>query len=302
MNKELVDYIKQQTEINVPKNKITNILLKQGWHQSEIDDAFLASGAGIDNSEVSAGGGFEDGRFDDPDQDKNGFGSSQKMLFAVAGVLAVLAIIAGIAVFSPLGDKKEETAPSGAGTTTTDLGAGDAAVNQPAGGEEAEVDTAVLTSIEELETSIQPPFGWVAREGTIRSRPLAAFFKAVSEKDSYGKTIFNENISVTLDNFASAGVSDEAAYIAKSKTTLQEKIENYKMLTESKVSLGDGSEATMINSSFTQNGLDLKNMQMFAVKNDNVYIITGVALASNWDKEKDMIGMAIMSFKFPSGQ
>lgn len=301
MNKELVDYIKQQIEINVPKNKITSILLKQGWHQSEIDDAFLAAGAGINSPEGSGAGGFEDGGFDDPDQDKNGVGSSRKMIFTVAVALAVLAIIAGIVVFSPFGDKKEETAPSGAGTTT-DAGAGDTAANQPAAGEETEVGAEVLTLIKELKTSIQPPSGWVAREGTIRSRPLAAFFKAVPEKDSSGKTIFNENISVTLDNFGSAGVGDGAAYIAKSKTTLQAKIENYKMLTERKVNLGDGSEATLINSSFTQNGLDLKNMQMFAVKNDNVYIVTGVALASNWDKEKDMIGMAIMSFKFPSGQ
>ncbi|HNU96517.1 MAG TPA: hypothetical protein PKH95_03845, partial [Candidatus Magasanikbacteria bacterium] len=40
MNKELVDYIKQQSSGGVSKNKVTEVLLEQGWHQTEIDEAF----------------------------------------------------------------------------------------------------------------------------------------------------------------------------------------------------------------------------------------------------------------------
>jgi hypothetical protein len=39
---------------------------------------------------------------------------------------------------------------------------------------------------------------------------------------------------------------------------------------------------------------------LLAVKGDYVYVVTGVVLASNWNIEKDMIGAAVMSFKFPA--
>jgi hypothetical protein len=61
MNKELVDYIKQQLSLSVSKNKIADILLEQGWHQAEIDEAFLDAEGGA----IRDGGGVSGQNFND---------------------------------------------------------------------------------------------------------------------------------------------------------------------------------------------------------------------------------------------
>lgn len=302
MNKELVDYIKQQMNINVSKNKITDILLKQGWHQSEIDEAFLAADGGGKMAQENDGGDYGGGQSDDFGREEGGSRPARKIIFIAVSALAVLAIIAGIMIFPNLGSDKQNSDNNATTAVDAILPDANATTSQAAAGEQQKIDDATLTAIKEFKSLIQPPAGWVAREGTIRTRPLVAFFKPVPEKDNAGKAVFNENISITRDNLAAVGVTDAAGYIAKSKTTLQSNIQGYKMLSERKAKLSDGTEATLINSSFAQNGLELKNTQMFVFKNSDVYIITGVALASNWDSEKDMIGMALLSFKFPSGQ
>jgi len=74
---------------------------------------------------------------------------------------------------------------------------------------------------------------------------------------------------------------------------------DYKLITEKKVKLSDGSEATLIGSSSTRDGNAIRSMQLFAFKNGVAYIVTGMTLASNWEAEKDMLGAAVLSFKFP---
>lgn len=307
MNKELVDYVKQQMNINVSRNKTTDVLLKQGWHQSEIDEAFLVAEGKAVGTQDAPRDAFEDSQADDFGESEKSFGSglTRKAIFIIAAVLALAAVIAGIFIFSS-GSKKnnsgketaaiESVADTAAVANNTDAGAAVAENKQ------TQVNDAVLAAIKELRASIQAPAGWTAREGTIRSRPLVAFFKPELEKDGSGKEVFNENISVTRESIAAVNVADAAGYIAKSKTALQSSVATYKIVSERKAKLADGTDVTLINGTFTQNGIDLKNTQMFAFSGDNVYVVTGVALALNWDKEKDMIGTAIMSFKMPNAQ
>jgi hypothetical protein len=299
MNKELVDYVKQQLAAKTPKNKIADVLLKQGWHQSEVDEAFLEVGAG----------GIEEASFDASQLDESGEGTGDglnRKSVIIAGIgLAVLALVIGIIIFPSLGGKKDNSGGvqtvlppvdnSAKATTTVD-----SAIKTEQKQTSVQTDPAVLAEIDKLATTIAAPSGWVARKGTISSRPLAAYFKPTAEKDSSGKDAFNENISITRDSLKSVGTADAAAYIAKSKTALQSKIADYKILSERKVNLSDGSQATLIGGSFGQNGMALKNMQLFAFSGDNVYVVTGAALAANWDSEKDMIGAAVLSFKFPN--
>lgn len=306
MNKELVDYIKQQMNINVPKKKITSILLGQGWHQSEIDEAFLDAGGSVAPSTESPSLGAR--QFDDAGQ---GNGYRKMVLFAALG-LAVLAIVVGVIIFPSLG-KNNNNSKDASPALPADQGANPPKAEvvdnvPPENGQKPvaeqnnpQVDPAVLAAIEKLAGSITPPSGWVKRLGTISSRPLAAFFKPAAEKDGSGKEVFNENISITRDSLKAVGTADAAAYIAKSKTALQAKIKDYKILSERQVSLSGGTAATLIGGSFTQSGLALKNMQLFVFDGDDVYVVTGVALAANWDGERDMIGAAVMSFKIPSG-
>ncbi|GEM_PF-690815 len=291
MNKELVDYIKQQLSLSVSKNKITEILLEQGWHQAEIDEAFLdAEGGAIRAAQEISGGGESN------DYSRNDSAGGKKLLlFAGLGALAML-IVAAMAVSlsgkSGDDDKKQAVLPV---QNAPEVSETPAVEQESPAVEENQVDPALLAEISKLEKTIVPPAGWTSRQGTVSYRPLAVFFKPEFEKDATGKNVFNENISVVRDGL----LNGQAEYIAKAKAALSGKMSDYKILSDRKVNLADGSPATLIGGSFTQNGLAMKNMQLYAFENNNVYIITGVTLAQNWDAEKDMIGAAVMSFKFP---
>jgi hypothetical protein len=286
MNKELVDYVSQQLGEGVSQKKIAEVLSEQGWQKEDVDAAFAQAGAGADQAEGEGGG--------------------RKVLFIGAGAVALLAV--ALLIFAAFGAKKpgaDQTAGDNAPANQTENSGAPVQENQVATETVAQaenVDPQVLAAIPVLEKTITPPSGWVSRQGTVSARPLAIFFKPVAEKDSSGKEIFNENISVTRDTLAQAGVNDIAAYLDKSKTALQknQKIVDYKIISEKKATLAGADQAVLISGSFTQNGMALKNMQLYAFKGGLVYIVTGFATVDNWDSEKDMIGQAIMSFKFPA--
>ena len=88
-------------------------------------------------------------------------------------------------------------------------------------------------------------------------------------------------------------------YVEKAKTAWQAKNVDYSLVSERKVNLSDGAGAVLLTGSLVQNDAEIKNMQLFVGKGDVMYIISGFVLAKNWDAEKDMIGAAVMSFKFP---
>jgi len=302
MNQELVDYIKQQRNISVSKNKIINVLLEQGWHQSEIDEAFAAADG---DGGMAKNNGSGEGKFADFEPTEGSGGGNRKMIiYAICGV-AVLAILAVAVIFVSIGGKKDTVdVPNNAvnnNAAATDNAADDSQ-KKAEDLAQAQVDAAMVSAINKLEASIQPPAGWTVREGMVRERPLAVFFKPTVEKNSSGKSVFNENISISQDVFKSVNVADAAGYIAKAKSTIESTVKGYKIVSEKKVKLSDGTEATLITGTYTQNELALKNTQLYAFKGDNVYVVTGIVLESNWAKEKDMIGTSILSFKFPAGE
>lgn len=293
MNKELVDYIKQQTEINVSKNEITDILLQQGWHQSEIDEAFAQAVADF-GSAGQSGLNVESPALNGQNQ---GNGNGKKALLFIVPVAAVLLLAAGAMMLlqKPQNPQNGQTTPPVAENNFVDEA--DVA-NEPVteeSGNENQAKPELLAEIAKLEQSITPPPGWASRQGIMSQRPLAVFFKPEWEKDAAGKNIFNENVNVVRDALSS-NLDD---YLDKAKAALKANVGDYKIISDRKVSLKDGTQATLIGGSFTQNDMAMKNMQLYAAKGSNIYIITGVTLASNWDAEKDVIGEAVMSFVFP---
>ena len=310
MNQELVDYIKQQMKVNVSKNKIVEVLLEQGWRQSEVDEAFSAAGGSAGAVKI---GGFGGNQFEDDDSEKNAAraGAHRKTIMYVAAGLVVLAIFAAIIILPSLGADKENPTSvvntpkpvthkdAGAKVTATAPAAANSQ-NAASDAMKAQISAGLMAAVKKLETSIQPPVGWVEREGTVRTRPLAVFFKPTVEKDSSGKDVYNENVSISEDIYKSVDVINPDGYLARAKKIIQSSVPSYKMATEKKVKLGDGTDATLVGSSFSQNGLALKSMQLYAFKGDNVYVITGIVAAANWDKEKDAVGAAVMSFKIPA--
>lgn len=289
MNKELVEYIQQQLSLSVSKNKIIDVLLEQGWHQAEIDEAFLdAEGAAIRGGQDLSGDAFLA-----PARD-GGVSGKKILLVAGLGALAMLIIVAAVLAITSGQDNSKK--PAVIAPVEPEVINNDAPVveGEPAAAQN-QIDPALLADISQLEQTITPPTGWTSRQGVMSYRPMAAFFKPEWEKDATGNNLFNENISVVRDNL----LSDEKDYVTKAKTALQTNMTDYKIISERKVNLSDGSSATLLGGSFIQNDLAMKNMQLYASKNGRIYIITGVTLAKNWDAEKDMIGAAVMSFRFP---
>ncbi len=300
MNQDLVDYIRQQLKTGVSKNKITDTLLGQGWQQTDLDEAFAAAAGAKRAPETPAG---KDNGFQEIEEDisRPKFGR-QAILLAIAGI-AALAVLAGVAMlFLPSEKKGGGDTAGGQPTDTPAENSGATTQNEtPADTDQIpaalDVDTAALAR--EMEGLIQPPSGWQEKTGEISLQAALYFMKPAAEKDASGKTIFNEFVNITRGSIKARGAADAAAYLEKRKAALQSKIASYKITSERKIKLAGGEEATLINASFTQNGLAMKNTQLFAFKGDFAYIVTAVVLASNWDKEKDMVGAAVTSFKLP---
>lgn len=306
MNQELVDYIKQQTNLNVSKNKITDILLGQGWQQAELDEAFAAVEGVSLSLRFPKSSPLPESAADNFDENPESSGSGRKMAVIVAAVLVVVAVAAGIVLLAG-GSNKNVVNNTGEGEKSNVSENTNAATNTenvnltPATstGAATEIKAELAVAAKDLAALIVPPSGWTGRQGIMRSRPLAAFFKPTPEKDESGKEIMNENISITREDYRSANASTTDDYIANSKVALKNSFSDYKITAERKVNLSDGTPATLLGGNFTQDKIALRNMQLFVFKGNDVYVVTAVVLASNWNQEKDMIGTSVMSFKLP---
>jgi flagellar basal body-associated protein FliL len=303
MNQELIDYIKQQMNLNVSKNKITDVLLGQGWQQAELDEAFSAAEGAPVSLRFSSG----DPAGSQIDDSENGeiSGSNRKTIIIAASVLVAVAMLAGIIILPLTGGKKDDPGKVADDPKSTEVDKPavtetDAQKEERLAAEKAAVDRAELASAaKELVGLITPPAGWTSRAGIMDSRPLAAFFKPTKEKDDTGKEILTESITITRESIKPIGVSNIDDYFAKSKDAIKSDIPDYKITAERKVNLGDSSQAILAGATFTDGGIALRNMQLVALKGDQVYVVTGVVLGSNWESEKDMLGAAVMSFKYP---
>jgi len=314
MNQELVDYIKQQISLSVSKNKITDVLLGQGWQQPELDEAFAAAeGAASAAAKVSYDSSEPAVEEGVASEGAPG-GINRKMILIGAITLVILLGGGGVLMLtssqgakeqSPVAEKKTEipvvTEPvEGGSSVTVD---GEAKTGNDVGfGQEPAIDnTSLIKAAAILKETVTPPAGWVLREGFKNNLLSVGYFKPEAEKDSAGKVIFEEYLLVTLDNLKTANVANVGDYITKSKTALETGIKDFKVTAEKDVTLADGSAGKLIGCSYTDEGNAARCMQLIASKGDEVYVITAFVLASNWEAEKDMLGAAVMSFKFPAG-
>ncbi len=299
MNQELVEYIKQQTSLNVSKNKITDVLLGQGWQQAELDEAFAAAeGASREANSISYEPA-DTGTMDDIGNEDEG-GSKKKMVMIIGITLVLVLAVVGILAFNS-GDNKSDTEMLSTETEATRLDE----ETQPAAPEEtvatlekpAVDNTVLITAAEKLSQTITPPAGWELRQGIVHDRPLVGYFKPAEERT--GNTAFTEYISITAESLSAAGIASEADYMTKSKNDLVKSMQDYKVTNEKPVTLSDGTAATLIGASSTKDGNAIRSIQLFTFKDGAAFVVTGVVSGSNWDAEKDMLGAAILSFKFP---
>jgi len=305
MNQELVDYIKQQLNINMSKNKITGVLLEQGWHQSEIDAAFsVAEGNGRIMDEPAEGDPANDYGHDPGSNDSGG--KRRTVLMAVSG-LVIVAAAAGVGIFwlmgnNPAEPKKGSSAPSGNsfGTAPNDIVPVELTAEEKAKADQAreQVNTKMVEVIKQLEKSIEPPAGWELHVGNIQAYPLAVYVKPSAGGDKTSQK-FKENISIVRAFYKATDITDEASFLAKARTRLSNAEYNYKIISETEVELSDGKKATLWEEKFKKDGTAMQGLQMYVFNGDHVFVLTGVALDSDWNVEKDIIKNSILTFKVP---
>jgi hypothetical protein len=304
MNQELVEYIKQQTSLNVSKNKITDVLLGQGWQQAELDEAFNAAEGASKAAENKIS--YEEEGLDVVDDSGEGASGDPKKKLIIAGgiTLVLVLLVGGILAFTSGGGKKEEKPADQKPVTENNAKPAEENNGQTPEVQETTViekpavdNTALITAAEKLSKTVTAPAGWELRQGIINGRPLVGYFKPAPE--GTGENALTENVSITAESLKAANIATEADYLAKSKSALATSLKDYKVTVEKTVKLSDGTGATLIGSSSTQNGNPIRSIQLFTFKDGAAYVVTGVVLASNWEAEKDMLGAAVLSFKFP---
>jgi tetratricopeptide (TPR) repeat protein len=146
----------------------------------------------------------------------------------------------------------------------------------------------------QLRFTIQMPKGWTAGKGTDNNRTFTVFLSPSPERDEQGNITFNENINIVSEM---TNLSFDN-YFANSKWALAN-LQDYHLIEERNVTLGRIS-GKIIEQAFTQNGLEMRCLQLFAQEGTTVYVITGLNLASKWDNDKDLIEASLMSFRPPT--
>lgn len=221
-----------------------------------------------------------------------------KKLFAIIGlVLCVIGLVGfGVKMMMARPAPVDSDEPGSSASTDTTTTSTDTATNQqpstPASTNPL-LESAAYTDAAGG-YSIQPPKGWQAGQGTNNNRTFTIFLSPTSEKDSKGQVVFNENINITSETNKEASAD---AYVQKSKQALQQFLTGYKVQQEQDVTV-NGQPAKLIGGAFTQNGLQLRSLQLFAFKGTTAYVITGLTLATKWTKDSPAIQAALTTFKF----
>lgn len=297
MANELVAYIRQQLGLKVPQDVIVRTLLGQGWKQSDVDQAFgliaqsepaAIAGQPMENQEVFQGKNtvgqtpeivaveeFNSAPAEEGPGGLQGLLANKTLLMIIGAVVVV--IILAVAIIGQLTVKKTE---NGDQTGVTEVKLAAEYVNA------------------QKKYSIQAPEGWVLKESDAASgsstRPFAIFLGPTVAKDGNGVVAFNENINITYESVELP--LDQ--YAQKSKDALIKYLQGYQVGEEKNVTAG-GTPAKIIGGTFTQNGVELKTLQLFTVKDKVAYVVTGTNLASSWDTDKNLIEASILTFKAP---
>jgi hypothetical protein len=142
--------------------------------------------------------------------------------------------------------------------------------------------------------TIQIPKGWTVGKGTNNNRQFTLFLSPNPERDQTGNIVFNENINIAKERTNSSF----DAYVTLSKQALAKYLQDYRLIEERNVTLG-GEAGKVIGGTFTQNGLQLRSLQLFVQTGSLTYVVTASNLASKWDSDKDPIDASLMSFRLP---
>jgi hypothetical protein len=135
-----------------------------------------------------------------------------------------------------------------------------------------------------------PPSGWTV--DTSGAQGTAAVFLDPDAVDT-PKGAFQPNVNVIVAPSPGGELTDLLAGTRSELASLNK----YKSTEDEDVTLGDGTAAHLFGGTFTDqsSGLDLQNLQLFAVDDTSVYVVTGTAPVSAWSKYESELDAALRS-------
>jgi hypothetical protein len=135
-----------------------------------------------------------------------------------------------------------------------------------------------------------PPAGWTV--DTSGAQGTAAVFLDPEAVDT-PKGAFQPNVNVIVAPSPGGQLAD---LLAGTRTELAS-LNKYESTKDEDVTLGDGTAAHLFGGTFTDqsSGLDLQNLQLFAVDDTSVYVVTGTAPVSAWSRYESELDAALRS-------
>ena len=137
--------------------------------------------------------------------------------------------------------------------------------------------------------TITPPNNWLMKNKNIGSASVQ-FINPVADEDATGK--FSANINVLVEP-TSLSVED---YAKASEETLSKLLSKYKLIDFKKKTFG-GLSGYIVGGTFENNGIALRNRQIFVVSKGNVYIATAISLNSLWNKYVEDFNASLYGLK-----
>jgi len=135
-----------------------------------------------------------------------------------------------------------------------------------------------------------PPAGWTV--DTSGAQGTAAVFLDPQAVDT-PKGAFQPNVNVIVAPSPGGQLAD---LLAGTRTELAS-LNKYRSTADEDVQLSDGTAAHLFGGTFTDqtSGLDLQNLQLFAVDDTSVYVVTGTAPVSAWSEYESELDAALRS-------
>ena len=133
--------------------------------------------------------------------------------------------------------------------------------------------------------SIRPPQGWKTDEsGKLGSK---VFFFGPTQSS------FTVNINVVSEPAQGTTVGQ---YAEAGKAQLSQALTGYAQVEDQALTV-NGQPAHILGGTFTQGAFELRNRQLFVVRNDVAYVVTATALASSWASYEAVLDASIKTFQ-----
>ncbi|MCX6766861.1 MAG: DcrB-related protein [Candidatus Moranbacteria bacterium] len=133
--------------------------------------------------------------------------------------------------------------------------------------------------------TIHPPKGWTTNESP-KSGAMVAFLNPKTDENVFHANIniIGESTQLDLDN-----------YMNTNKKAMAQMDPGYKLIEDEKLTI-NGIPAELIGGTSKQAQFNLRNMQLYLIKDGKAAIITGTALESTWEEYKDAIRNSLLTF------